>query len=132
MKGLREWAKAYLRHRDLFERRISSLKESEHGFLIIRKDGTRCECLINESLAALTPLLSKGEVLLVTRNTRENLSALIKEWRRLANHPKLKVIFANTALNERWAINPRQHTRVAEEESLARGLEALFLSVPEG
>lgn len=129
--NLHEWAEQYVRHRDLFERQIAKLEAYEHGFRIHQKDGSTRECIVKDLLDdSLLPLLS-DHLLIVDRNRKENLEWVLRHWKRLAALPSLRIVFANVAKNEKWVLMPHSHDRVTDAESLRKGLEALFGSVPE-
>jgi hypothetical protein len=127
---LAAWAEIYLRHRDLFERRIATLQQDGSGILITNKDGSIVRCLAEDRLGE--PVLDPNVHLVVTRNTKENLEFVIKHWTKLAENPRLKMIFVNVGRDEKWILVPQSHARVAEPESLQLGLQAMFEQVPEG
>ncbi len=126
------WTERYLRHRDLFERQIASLTPEAEGFLITQKDGSVRRCVVKETLNENLITGVKDEVLVVTRNRRVNLDWVLHHWDALAELPGLRIVFVNLTKDEKWVLVPALHARVAEPESLARGLTALFGTVPEG
>lgn len=131
MGDLHDWAEAYLRHRDIFERKIERLESQEHGFRIVEKDGTKRHCFVKEVLTdELLPLL-EDHLVIVNRNRQENLEWVLRHWDALSKLPRLRIVFANVAKNEKWVLMPYSHDRVADPESLREGLESLFSSVPE-
>ncbi len=128
---LAEWAEAYLRHRDVFERRLLGIAQEEVAggtkLVLKRKDGVQT-CLVLEELSGPPEELSTAEIV-ITKNRRANVEYLLKHWRVLAAR-KVKFVFANTARNEQWAIVPQHHERIVEK-SPAKGVWALFQSVAE-
>ncbi len=130
--SLADWAERYLRHRDLFERRIASLEPAPRGFTIARKDGSSIPCIVAERLDDGILAGLDGEAIVVTRNLKENVLLVAKEWKRLSRQEGLKLIFANEAKNEKWVLLPHGHAKVAEQGSLKTGLLALHEAVPEG
>lgn len=129
--NLKEWAEQYLRHRDLFERRIEKI-EVEKNIILTLKDGTKQECFPVEVLDQdLLKSLKKGSII-VTKNTKENFSFLVEQWEVFSGKEGVKLIFVNLAKNEKWVIIPSNHHRIAEPESLELGLKAMFTQVPEG
>jgi len=129
--NLREWAETYVRHRDLFERRIAEIKEHAHGFTIVRKDGTERHCFVKDVLTdELVPLL-EDHLLIIDRNQKENVEWVLRHWDRLAALPGLHIVFVNVEKNEKWVLAPHTHARVADPETLRQGIEAMFGSVPE-
>jgi hypothetical protein len=134
MESLVAWAEAYVKHRDLFEKRIAAIETDGERLLIKNKDGTVVLCLPVETLdeTVLVAIAQQQKALLITRNRKENLAFLIKHWTAFAKHQGLKVVFANVAAHEKWVIVPNSHHAVADPESLALGLQAMFDQVPEG
>lgn len=131
MIELKEWAHAYIMHRDLFKKQIVKVEQHEHGFTITKKDGSSKECYVKDILEdSLLPLL-KDHTLIVNRNRRENLDWVLKHWDRLAALPGLKIIFANVEKNEKWVLLPHSHATVADPETLHQGLKTMFGTVPE-
>lgn len=128
---LQEWAEAYVRHKDLFERQIARIERSGRGFTIRRTDGTTRQCVVADVLDdGLVPLL-EDHLLIVDRNRKENLDWVLRHWKALAALPGLRIVFANVAKNEKWVLAPHTHARVADPATLRQGLVSLFGSVPE-
>ncbi len=127
------WAEAYVKHRDLFERKIASIEKADGGFLVKNKDGSALQCVVADALdEAVLRRLAKDRLLVVTRNRKANLDFLVGHWTEFSKHAALKIVFANLQHNEKWVLVPSSHAAVADPESLALGLEALFQAVPEG
>jgi hypothetical protein len=131
---LLEWTEAYVRHRDLFDQRITSLSSDARGLRVRYKDGTGVLCVATDTLDSKTleAVGAEEQALIVTRNHKENVEFLVKHWKLLAALSGLKIIFANVAKNEKWVLVPHSHNKIAEPESLALGLQAMFEAVPEG
>ncbi len=130
-----EWAEHYLRHRDLFERKIGSIeRKGETGLLIRQKDASTYTCLVAERFdeGILQDIGGKEKVLVVTRNLKDNVVFVTKHWKELSERQGLKLVFANAAKNEKWVLVPSGHARVAEAASLKAGLMAMHDAVPEG
>jgi hypothetical protein len=134
MPELLDWAEAYVRHRDLFEKRILSIEKKENLLIIKNKDNSTTTCLVADSLDEIILAAAEKEkkALLVTRNLKANLDFLVKHWLRFAKLPGLKLVFANVKQNEKWVLLPHSHHAVADPDSLALGLQAMFEAVPEG
>ncbi len=127
--SLREWAETYVRHRDLFKREIEQLEPTAEGFRILKRDGSSTTCIVQETLA---PPPELAHTLIVTRNTKENVLTVLKEWKRFAAEPDCTLIFANVKKNEKWVLIPSTHDKVTESASLKSGLLAMHQAVPEG
>lgn len=134
MPELLDWAEQYVRHRDLFEKKVVSIERQEARLVIKNKDGSLTTCFVTDSLDEdlLTALAKEEKLLLVTRNFKANLDFLIKHWSQFAKLLGLKLVFANVKQNEKWVLVPHSHAAVADPDSLALGLQAMFEAVPEG
>ena len=134
MDELLEWAERYVRHRDLFEKRIASIEKRKDQLLIKNKDNSATCCLVADSLDddILAAAAKEERALVVTRNLKANLDFLVKHWQRFAKLAGLKLVFANVKHHEKWMLVPASHHAVADPESLAAGLQAMFEAVPEG
>lgn len=134
METILSWAEAYVKHRDLFEKKIASIETKDALLHITNKDKTTAVCIAVDTLdeTALAHAAKAQKALIVTRNLKENLAFLIKHWSAFAKHAGLKVVFANTKVHEKWVLVPHSHAAVADPESLALGLQALFEAVPQG
>lgn len=131
---LLDWAERYVKHRDLFERKIARIEKQGSQLLVRLKDGSGYKVLasevLNESLLPLIDQLAQQEpCLIVAQNKKENLSFLTKHWRLLASKQRLKLVFVNLEKDERWVLIPHSHDKVAEQGSLRAGLLSLYQSV---
>jgi len=131
---LLEWAERYVRHRDLFEKRIATIEREGGKLLINNKDNSTTTCLVSNTLddGLLVAAEKEKKALVVTRNLKANLDFLVKHWHRFAKLAGLKLVFANVKHHEKWMLVPASHHAVADPESLAAGLQAMFEAVPEG
>lgn len=126
MMSLREWSETYVRHRDLFERRITSIEQDggeEEGRLLLHGKPERV-CSYGPGLEGRLPAN-----IIVVPNTRANVEYLAKHWQDFVIE-RLKIVFANVEANEKWVIMPASHHRVADDEALLQGLLALHQGVP--
>lgn len=125
-----EWAEQYIRHRDLFEKKMEKLEHHGDHLTVENKDGSKMECFPIEKLNP-SVLEHRGNILLVTRNLKENLDFLVQHWKAFASQP-VKIVFVNLNVHEKWLIVPQHHDKIADPESLALGLQAMFETVAEG
>ena len=117
---LLEWASTHLRHQDLLKRSIESIQEEQQTLIITHKDKTKDIWLVQEDLD-LSNTQVKG---IITLNTKNNLKKLIKEWS-IVKEADCKIFFANPQTNDRWAIVPSHHTKIADQKNIKAGLESL-------
>lgn len=124
---LREWAREFLRHRDLFARKIVAINDTSSGLSVVYRD-RKVDVIVCDSLAGASP---SGEAIIVVPNTRGNLDCLLKRWGEFVGHASLTIYFVNTRsqTEQKWVIRPSLHNRVADDESLRQGLMSLFSTV---
>lgn len=131
--SLLDWTEAYVKHRDLFERKIADVEKKEKELILTNKDGTVSYCLVFDSLDdAVVGELDDEKRLITTRNTKENVDFLLTHWSEFAKHKSLKIVFVNLKHDEKWVLIPSSHHAIADLESLERGIRAMHQSVPEG
>lgn len=127
-----EWAETYLRHRDLFERKLVRIErrgtDDDATLTLERKDGTRTCRAVGTLSGDPKELLKKD--LIITKNLRKNVEYLLKHWALFAAQEGLKIVFANTTANEKWVLIPHSHDQLLDEGP-EKGLWALFEGVPE-
>lgn len=130
---LHDWALHFFRNRDLFYKKIREIKENEFGFQIVYKDKTQ-QVVILKSLAdyeRIKPSIDEENKVIVTFNTEKNLQALLDSWSHLASQRFLAVYFINpeSTAEKVWTIFPYNHDRIADPESLSRGIRSIFETV---
>ncbi len=126
---IKEWAKTYVKYKDMIPRIVESISETENGIVVSQKTGEKITYLCMESIEALNPGSITNERI-VCLNTKKNLDWLLKNWD-LVKNKRTVFIFVNLDKAESWAINPLLHSAITEKKSLKQGLIALFESVPE-
>lgn len=139
-KFMKEWAVRYVRHMDIAAKKISGIKNTYYGFVIINSDGASTDCFVQLSLQGIKPELfataaaadkkskgSKRNTLIVTLSNNENIQAVYRMWNALAANSGLVVVFANpfSALEDKWVLKPHLHNRVCDRGSLLQGLRAM-------
>ena len=134
---MKEWIVAYLKHKDVIRKSITSIEEKDDHVLVTYKDGKELALVVSHLDDAPAVLKRLGKhteraVLLVTLNTKKNLSALIAHWKQFAALKTLKVFFINpdTQGEQKWIIAPYVHNSIADSASLRSGLASLAEQVP--
>ena len=123
--SLQEWTAEFIRHKDLFERKILKTQEQKGGFLVRRKDGEQ-QWIVSEQFKAEELKDAKANATLVCLNTPGNVKAVVAAWKKLVAHPKITVLFVNLALGEKWMLNPKVHDSIADPGTLEQGLLRLM------
>jgi len=134
-KLLKEWAVDYIKNKDILARTIEAIEENKEGWDIIVKTKTGERYYLirprMEDFKEILHLLDEKAVTIVVLNMKNNLEALIKNWGKLVDYPRLCIIFVNpySELEKKWLVYPTTHQFVTEKASLERGLNAMFQTV---
>lgn len=129
---LAEWAYHYAHHLSVFHGKDESIVRNGPVVSVKGKDYT-AEYFAAEDLSEYrhkNP--SKGETIyVVTLNTRDNLAALEKDWKKFAEYKNVLVLFLNpkSKLDTKWCIHPYVHNMVCDSTALHTGLKSLFANV---
>ena len=124
------WTKHYLDNVHAFKGAPLSMKRGDHTIECTYAKGKKIYQIEPELDEKVFSRLS-GESVLVCLNSRENLEFLISHWGEIISYTGLKVMFVNPVINEQWSLFPKTHDAITDKESLRKGLESLFASVPE-
>jgi len=127
--SLKEWTFHFIKHKDVFEKKIRSLKDTEEGYAAEYPDRTQ-EYIVGEKFSLPAKSLAQGKsgtqpamlTTIVCSNTRENVKAVVKDWGKLKETHGLTILFVNTETGEKWLLNPRVHDMIADSSSLETGL----------
>ena len=122
---LREWTILYVKHKDLFARKLKDYKDEGEKLVFNFKDHTM-HAYAMEQLAV--PKAIEGKTLLTTLHTKENMMFLIKNWNQFAKHAHLTIVFVNPATNEKWFIIPHTHAQIADP-NIEMGIKSLAENV---
>jgi len=134
MEDLKEWAKIYVKHKDIMKKEIVSINNTDTGFNVKYKDRD-CEFII-------VPELKEGDIkglsddknrVLVLLNSKKNLDFIIKKWNTLKVLKNLAIYFVNPASSSDkvWILRPYVHNSICDNSSLATGLKSIFGGVEE-
>jgi len=126
---LRLWAREFLRHKDVFAKKIVEIKDTPDGLEVVYKAGTE-RCICNKELDCSA---AAENTKIFVLNTRKNLDTLIHNWHSLAQMPGLVIYFVNpgSMQEKKWIIQPYLHDKVADDDTLKEGLISMFETVDE-
>jgi hypothetical protein len=135
-KYLAEWLERYLKNRDLAFRKIISTSIQNDRVIVQGKDKNVTYIsapFINDFETAVAPLLNEKHKGIAVFNTKTNLQALIKSWKKLSTIDNLTIYFVNpfSIQDKKWVINPKTHQMISDEASLKEGINSMFLTVDE-
>lgn len=133
---LAEWLDRYLRNRDLAFRKILNINTKDNLIIVEGKDKKTTYLIlpfVEEFDSALEPILTEQYKGVAVFNTVENLSALLKAWKKLSTIDHLMIYFVNpfSTQEKKWVINPKTHQLISDDASLKEGINSLFLTVDE-
>lgn len=128
---LKEWALAYVKSRDAFDKAIIKLESLDGDFVAHKHSGEVVRFLVRPEVDVGELAAAEGRVSAVVLNTRGNVDRVVGAWERLAKKKGLRLFFVNPVANEKWLLYPSTHDRVIERKALKRGLYGLFAAVPE-
>ena len=122
---LREWTVLYVKHKDIFARKLQKVEEKPDKLIFHFKDHSM-HAYAMESLEL--PSALDGKTLITTLNTKKNMDMLQKNWEAFSKHAHLTMVFVNPAKNEKWFIIPHTHAMIADPD-VALGLKSLAENV---
>jgi len=128
-KDLKEWTIAYLKNKDLSFKKIVKIEEQEKNNIlnVIFKDKPNKHYILDKiDEKTLTQINNDEFKTIVCPNTEENFSFLLKNWEKLSEMKNLSMIFVNMKTFDKWLINPRVHSFIADPESIEMGLRTMF------
>lgn len=130
-KLLNQWALIDVKNKDLFHKRIASIKEEEETFTVTQND---LKIIVYSAMPELKEVgkikeLKKNDsdLTIVALNNKENLDFLLKNWKQFSEIKGLSFWFVNPLSNmdKKWVINPHVHSKICDDESLEIGLRAI-------
>lgn len=124
---LAEWAKNYIRHKDIVLKRIVGIEEQGGRITVKYNDKT----VTYEPMASLKDFENADiESTIITFNTQDNFQQLLKSWAKFVAK-KLTAILINplSKLDNRWAIAAHIHDRICDKASFKQGMQTMFETV---
>jgi hypothetical protein len=134
---LKEWLIIFVKHKDIFHKKIKNISEDGHIVIVEQKDTNQYFAILpNLEKSSTDQFLEKykdQQLCFVVFNTKNNLDVVIKNWQKFSKLPMLSIYFVNPNSNtdKRWIIYPFTHSKITESSALKLGLQTLFESVDE-
>jgi hypothetical protein len=133
-ESLLDLAKQIVKHKDAFERKITSIEPEQNGFVVIRKDGSRQRWVVMDRFSYAPGRIDakdkagqpKTKLVLLCTSDKENIRAVVKGWDALIKEQDLSVYFVDVKTGNKWNIMPRVHDLIAERSTLESGLVSLM------
>jgi hypothetical protein len=135
---LKEWFIIYIKHRDVFLKKIKEIKDIEKNHInIIQTDKTIKTYIypkLDESIKEINNLNNNEDINIITANNSNNIKICIKDWNLFSKYNNLKIYFVNpySKNNEKkWILSPYTHNKIAETKMLKQGLISMSENVEE-
>ena len=127
-KNLKEWTIQYVKHKDLAQKKIVKIEEDKGDILSVHyKDKIVKHYIINTTDDKLLQAVNNQDnKTIICPNTEENFKWLIKNWAKLTSIKNLSIIFLNTKTHEKWQINPKIHSMIADPDNIEQGLRTMY------
>ncbi len=128
---LKEWALNYFKNRDLIARNIEKIDSNDGDLVIKYKDRTETVKPLGNLSDFNVKQKSNDYINLICFNTRNNFDFLLKNWEDFIEFLNLKILFINpfSETEHKWIISPSVHVRISDDQSLKKGLLAIFETV---
>ncbi|MDD9954483.1 MAG: hypothetical protein OXR66_09210 [Candidatus Woesearchaeota archaeon] len=120
---LTEWLVLYVRHKDMLDKKLVDHKEDGNMITFTYKD-RNVVGIVQEQLEVVE---IKGESVIATLHTKENVEYLANHWEQFTKHNDLTIIFAHPGRNEKLVIKPKTHATISE--NVVQGLWSLSQGV---
>ena len=128
---LEDWAINFVKHKDLFSKKLIDFKVEKDTIEFNFKDKKHLYVIMALLNNTINKYLKNEFITVVCLNKKENLNFLKAKWSEFVKYEKLSFIFVNPDINEKWSINPNIHERISDKDSFAQGLNGMFESVQE-
>jgi hypothetical protein len=128
-KDLKEWTIAYLKNRDLGQKKIVKIEEKDKDNIlnVIFKDKPNKHHILEKLDDKILKEINNNDYkTIVTFNSEENFSFIVKNWKKLCDMKNLNIIFVNMKSHDKWLINPHLHSMIADPDSIELGLRTMF------
>ena len=125
--NLVEWTTNYIKHRDLFFRKITDMKIKDKLIIVTLKDKVQTYKVLPVLEDSLLSWIQQQEYCVVVCSyAQSNLDFVLKQWSKLSELDNLLIIFADPKSGKKLLLNPKAHSKIAEPETLQQGLLSMF------
>jgi hypothetical protein len=132
---IKEWMIEFLKHKDVFLKKIVEIEENDEGFLIKYKDKKQVVLVSRVFDDRLLQMIEDADgfdsIVVAVNNSTGNLDYMIESWSKLSPMPGLMIYFVNpnSSTEQKWIVSPYSHERIADPGSLKDGLYSMFATV---
>lgn len=128
---LTEWAVVYIRNMDVTRRKLKSISDDTKGYDLVAEYADKKRYFLAipffSSIDEFKNAFADEHITIVSFNTKQNINFLIKNWKKLSQHPKISLIFVNpfSMGDKKWVLYPWTHNRIADPSSLSTGIRSM-------
>lgn len=135
VKFLKDWAVRYIKNKDIITKKITSLKENDNDFTVLREAEHKYFIMpfLND-IKEITNDIKKYEYgkTLICFHTKNNFDFLINNWKafvELGRHFVIYFVNPFSKLDRVLNVCPYTHQLISDEESLELGLKTMSETV---
>lgn len=124
---LKQWTIEYAKNKDISAKKLVKVDEKKDCVEFHFKDKVNTHYIMDKMGDNIfSQITNSNWKTIICPNTEENFSFLIKNWNKLSGINNLTLIFVNLKTQDKWIINPKLHSMVADPDSINSGLKTMF------
>lgn len=124
-----EWTIRYVKHKDLFSKKLIDYKILKNFIEFKFKHKEHVYYIYDELSSQVLDLLKDSWITFIVLNKQKNVQFLLDNWKNFSKFEKLNIYFVNPNTNQNWIIYPNTHEKITSEKSLKPGLMTLYNSI---
>ena len=121
---LKQWTIEYVKSRDVLNDQVSNIVSADDNLVHVKYDDRSRTFVLCPDQAQLDSLDLSKNVTLILLNNLGSLDFVLHNWSKLKKSITVNILFVNprSKLEQRWALNPYTHAKIADVTSLKRGI----------
>jgi hypothetical protein len=126
---LKNWTINFVKNKDMTSKKLVKYDEDEKNNCIVFhfKDKINKHYILEKIDDKIIPQISNNDwKTIVCLNIDDNFNFLIKNWDKLSKINNLSLIFVSLKTQDKWVINPKLHSMIADPDSIKTGLRTMF------
>ena len=125
---LMDWFEVYLRHKDVFLKKIQGVEKKDNIMNVAFKDAPKSYFFyLNLKDVQMDKVKAAQNPSIVFLNNPENLKEVLRIWPKMIEIRMLSIYSVNpfSEIDNKWILFPYTHHQVSDPESLELGLKAM-------
>ena len=114
-------------------KKIKTLEQTATGFDVTEKNGSKKEYIVADTFEEVMNIYTKKQpkhpVILVTKNTKQNIDTLLTNWKSLAEHKTVHAMFVHPDENTYWHVCPKTHEFITDKDNIKDSIYKLHSTV---